>query len=358
MIDGGVELREIRTFLVLCEELHFARASERLGLTPSRVSQIIRTLEAQVGGRLFDRTSRQVALTPIGQRLRDDLTRPYAQIKRGLDHAREAATGIAGPLRIGMYLPINGGPYLPQIIRLYTSRHPGTGVELVSTGIDRDDLEWLKAREVDIIATRLPASDPAVTVGPILSREPRVLVLSRDDPIAARDHVCLEDLADRAIPDVLALRRELVDALYPPATPSGRSLRRHVVRTMEELVLAILTGSVVQPTVESMSHYYSHPEFATVPMPDLPPSETALVWLTANRAPEIRAFRDAADAVLAHTELGARRSKPGRALVPPAAGPSPDRAPRSQPAANGTIFGGDDANVGETSRIRLRERSP
>lgn len=60
MMLAGIELRDIRTFLTLAEELHFGRAGERLGVSPSRVSQTIRTLETRIGGRLFERSSRRV----------------------------------------------------------------------------------------------------------------------------------------------------------------------------------------------------------------------------------------------------------------------------------------------------------
>jgi DNA-binding transcriptional LysR family regulator len=66
-----VELREIETFLVLAEELHFGRSATRLHLSQSRVSQTIRSIESRIGGRLFDRTSRQVRLTLLGELLRD-----------------------------------------------------------------------------------------------------------------------------------------------------------------------------------------------------------------------------------------------------------------------------------------------
>jgi DNA-binding transcriptional LysR family regulator len=70
---SAVELRELRAFIALAEELHYGRTAERLDLTPGRVSQIVRTLEVKVGGRLFDRTSRRVRLTPLGEQLRANL---------------------------------------------------------------------------------------------------------------------------------------------------------------------------------------------------------------------------------------------------------------------------------------------
>ena len=67
----SVELREIRVFLALAEELHFGRTAQRLGLTQSRVSQTLRQLERKMGGQLVYRTSRRVALTPFGRDFRE-----------------------------------------------------------------------------------------------------------------------------------------------------------------------------------------------------------------------------------------------------------------------------------------------
>src|SRR5215204_3468025 len=120
----GLELRELRTFLTLAEELHYGRTAERLGVTPSRVSQTIRSLEQRVGGRLFDRTSRRVRLTPLGVQLRDGMLPAYEQLQRVYLDVREVATGVAGHLRIGMYSSANGGPQLLAIIRLFHERHP------------------------------------------------------------------------------------------------------------------------------------------------------------------------------------------------------------------------------------------
>ena len=68
-----IELREIRVFLTLAEELHFGRTAERLNLTQSRVSQALRAFEIRLGDRLVDRTSRRVTLTTAGERLRAEL---------------------------------------------------------------------------------------------------------------------------------------------------------------------------------------------------------------------------------------------------------------------------------------------
>ncbi len=96
-----VELREIRVFLTVAEELHFGRAAERLQINRSRVSQIINTLEARIGGRLFERTSRRVRLTPLGEETQIKITPVYEQLQQVLEETREAAAGVTGTPRIG-----------------------------------------------------------------------------------------------------------------------------------------------------------------------------------------------------------------------------------------------------------------
>src|SRR5258708_947955 len=92
MVD--IELRELRLFLVLAEELHFGRTAERLGLTTSRASQALRALERKLGGRrLFDRTSRVVTLTAAGHALHDEL----APIVTGLDNTLTRARAGGRP---------------------------------------------------------------------------------------------------------------------------------------------------------------------------------------------------------------------------------------------------------------------
>nr|WP_276113432.1 LysR family transcriptional regulator [Desertimonas flava] len=85
-------------------------------MTPSRVSQTIRTLERRVGGRLFERTSRAVSLTALGAQMRQSMLPAYQQMEQAFNNARAAATGLTGTVRIGMYSPANGGPYPLEII--------------------------------------------------------------------------------------------------------------------------------------------------------------------------------------------------------------------------------------------------
>ena len=98
-----IELRELRVFLTLAEELHFGRAGDRLQIDRSPVSQVIATLETRIGGKLFERTSRRVRLTALGEQLRAGVAPVYEQLRREIALVQETATGATGTLRIGTY---------------------------------------------------------------------------------------------------------------------------------------------------------------------------------------------------------------------------------------------------------------
>jgi DNA-binding transcriptional LysR family regulator len=294
----GLELRELRAFLTLAEELHYGRTAERLGVTPSRVSQTIRLLEARVGGKLFDRTSRRVRLTPLGERLRVDAAPAYEQLHRAYAKAHEIATGVAGTLRLGTYTPVTAGPYLLDIVKTFQTRHPECRVQLIETGLARDQLDWLRHDDADLLAMRLPFDHADIVIGPILSREDRVVLVAEDDPLAEREAISYEDLADYTLPDGDTLPRELMDALIPPCTPSGRRLKRVFAHTLTEVLMRVAAGEIVHPTVGSFLDHFPNPGVTAIPIRDLPPSETALVWLKGNRSVKIEAFARAAADVL------------------------------------------------------------
>jgi DNA-binding transcriptional LysR family regulator len=298
-----IELREIRTFLTLARELHFGKTAQLLGITPSYASQTIRALEARLGGRLFERTSRRVALTPLGEQLLVKLEPAYQRMQEALDETHQATVGVAGTLRIAMYTESLAGRHLLSIIRAFESRYPAANVTVMVTGLERSYLDILRHGQADMLAVRLPLSDPDITVGPVISRDRRVLLVARRDPLARRQSVTLEDFADHAVSDAPAFPREMMDALIPPVTPSGRRYRRIVNRNIEEMLLSIAAGRQVHLTVPYFLEHHAHPDIASVPVDGLPPSQTALAWLAASRSPAVRAFARAAADVLSRTEL-------------------------------------------------------
>src|SRR3954463_11664826 len=117
----SVELRHLRTFLVVADELHFGRAADRLRVSQSRVSQLIRTLETIVGEPLFVRPSRPVALTSAGAQLRTRVLPAYAELQRAVDELRG---GVVGELRLGLLMATSGGRRPTEIMARVQGRPP------------------------------------------------------------------------------------------------------------------------------------------------------------------------------------------------------------------------------------------
>jgi DNA-binding transcriptional LysR family regulator len=291
-----MELRDIEIFLTLAEELHFGRTAERLRVSQARVSQSIKQQERRIGGALFERTSRSVRLTPLGERLRDRLDAGYREITAGIDEAAATARGQVGTLTIGIMA--NAYLKIAAVRDLFRQRHPRCELrtrEILPT----DPLGPLRAGRVDIALVWLPVREPDLTVGPVLYTEPLVLAVAADHPLADRDQVEMEILGDHPVvePDG-DIPDYLWEAHTPSVTPAGRPIRRGTpVATLEEALTAIGAGVVVSPVGRQAADSRRRPDIAFVPIADAPILRYAAVWRSAGETPLVRAFVEAAVAV-------------------------------------------------------------
>lgn len=299
-----VELREIRVFLTLAEELHFGRTGERLQLTQSRVSQIIRELETKVGRKLLHRTSRRVELTEFGGRFRDELGEAYEQLVRVLQRAQPDRRRLSGPLGIGLFSD-PAASLIPRIARAFERAFPESTVQAAEVPLE-DPFRPLRTGEVDLVASWLPHGQPGLVVGPVLSCEPRVLAVSSEHPLSGRSHVSIEDVADYRVMRFETLPREFNEEWIPSTTPNGRLIQAQPFsdpslgdrgRMTNELVYQIATGRVVHPTVPSFANMFGHPDIAYVPISDMRPLCSALVWLRENCDERVREFARIAEAI-------------------------------------------------------------
>jgi DNA-binding transcriptional LysR family regulator len=297
-----VELREIRVFLALCEELHFGRTAERLALSQTRVSQVVQDLERKLGAQLFERTSRRVNLSAAGGRLRDELAPAYGDLADVLSRAYAANGAIAGVLRLGVYSTA-GGPRLIDIVRTFEANHPECEVEISDVGWE-DTLGPLQRGEVDLMAMRLPIDRSDLVVGPILTSQPRVLAVARDHPLAQRKSVTLEDVADHRVARLDTLPRELVAELIPARAPSGRPIRRtrRTVRRHDELTALIALGRIVHPTGTTFAGRYGHPDIVYVPLTGMPSCRSALLWRRGSGDARVAAFARYAGALASEVQ--------------------------------------------------------
>jgi DNA-binding transcriptional LysR family regulator len=302
-----VELRELRLFLTLAEELHFGRTAEKLQLTPSRVSQSLRGLEQKLGAQLVHRTSRRVELTPFGKRFLADVSPAYDQLAGVLERTNVAARSLEGTLRLGLLSGPAGGPHLVEIVREFEALHPESNVEVIQIAWE-DPVGRLRDNDVDLMATWLPLEQPDLVVGPTLTRQPRVLAVARDHSLAKRDAVDVEELADHRTLRFEDLPQELRDAVAPSRTPGGRPIPATRTPSGEhallELPVRLARSELVFPTVPSAATYMGERDLVFVPIKGMPPIRSALVWRRPARDPKLREFIRVAREVLGRANTG------------------------------------------------------
>lgn len=229
MVDA-IELRHLRYFIAVAEELHFGRAARRLGISQPPLSLQIQHLEANLGVSLFDRTNRSVALTAAGHTLLEEGRKALAGFTHATDATLRSARGETGSLRVAfaavMFLT------LPRIIRRFRQEFPDVRLELreLSTGVQ---ITALKAGELDIGFVRQPPRD-AELVTETMMKENLVLALSKGHPLASRKRLRLSDVAND---DFVLFPRDLTPGLYAQvlAVCAEAGVHPRIVQTSREL---------------------------------------------------------------------------------------------------------------------------
>jgi DNA-binding transcriptional LysR family regulator len=290
----AMELSEIKVFLTLCEELHFGRTAERVGLSQARVSRLIHSLESEVGGLLFKRTSRRVTLTPLGERLRDRLGPAYERLSEALTDARRMAHEPLGELAIG-FTSTTGGTVLNRLIAAFEHHHPDCEVTLREVSII-NPYATLRRGEIDVLVNWLAVDEPDLRVGPAIAYEERVLAVAADHKLAQREAIHLNDIAGcetARLPRTFPAALE--ETFLPPATPSGVPIpRTHPAHSFGELATLVARGLIVQGTVVSRAAQLGREDIVLIPIVDLPPLALGLIWRRARENDRIRALAEAA----------------------------------------------------------------
>ncbi|GAA0295392.1 LysR family transcriptional regulator [Sphingomonas oligophenolica] len=181
-----MELRHLRYFAAVAEDLHFGRAALRLGVSQPPLSQQIRALEEELGVRLFERSSRKVALTEPGKLFLEEARATLAQADRAVDVAKRAARGDFGKLAIG-FNP--SAPFVPEVAKAifdFRQLYPEVKIELLELSAGAQ-VAALAAGELDISFLRSP-TQPILPPGIAATRilDERLIVAMRSDHHLAR----------------------------------------------------------------------------------------------------------------------------------------------------------------------------
>lgn len=190
-----MELRLLRYFCVLAEELNFTRAAERLSISQPPLSVAIRQLEDSVGARLFERSSREVRLTAAGAALQASARRLLAQADEAATEARHVAEGSAGRLRVGF---VGAMLYcgLPQALKAFQQQLPRVRCTL-SEQNSAEQIQALSHGQLDLGFVHT-GHLPADLDSRLLQTEPFVCCLPEQHPLASQSRIALPSLADEA----------------------------------------------------------------------------------------------------------------------------------------------------------------
>jgi DNA-binding transcriptional LysR family regulator len=176
-----MELRHLRYFVAVAEELHFGRAAKRLHISQPPLSQQIRLLEQTTGIELFRRDTRSVELTAAGEELLKYARVALAQVEQGIRSARRVHQGEVGRLSVGFITSLSY-TYLPWVVREFRQRFPA--VEIVLTERETwDQKAALLDGRIDLGIMRGPLDTAGIRATPLL-REPFVAALPDAHPLA------------------------------------------------------------------------------------------------------------------------------------------------------------------------------
>ncbi len=149
-----MELRQIRSFLSIAETLHFGRSAELIHLSQPALSLQIRSLEEEIGVRLFERNRRKTTLTAAGLAFRDDADRALSQLDQAIRRARLAANGKLGLLRIG-FISTALSEIVPNIVRQFRELNPEVEFSLRAI-LTVNQVQMLETGSLDVGFLRLP----------------------------------------------------------------------------------------------------------------------------------------------------------------------------------------------------------
>jgi len=256
----NVELRHLRAFVVVAEELHFARAAARLHLTQPTLSHTIRQLEDALGLRLLSRTTRVVALTPAGEMFLEEARAVLARFEAAIRQAERTASGLVGRLRVG-YVIGAALDHMPAILRAFRDDYPDVALDVREFDFSSPEA-GLDVGATDVAVLRPPVDLSPSTVFHVLLREPRVACVPDVHPLAGRERVTVADLLDEPIVAAPGdgiwrdywLLLDHREGRPPPVV--------HEAATFEAELQSVASGRGISITPATAARYYDRPGLA------------------------------------------------------------------------------------------------
>lgn len=198
-----MELRQLSTFVAIAEEGSFTLAADRLHVVQSAVSATIRGLEAELGARLFDRSTRRIELTDEGRALLPHARRTLSAAALAEDAVAQVGSGLSGSVALGtMQGQAMRALSVPRLLAEFRIDHPGVEIHVRHVGGSTQMVREVREGRLDLAFVALPPSVRAGVELTPLGSEAMVLVCAADHPLAGRRRVRLADLAEQPFVDL------------------------------------------------------------------------------------------------------------------------------------------------------------
>lgn len=298
-----MELRTLRYFVTVAEELHFGRAARRLAITQPPLSLAIRGLEDELGVTLFARTRRRVALTHAGTTFLEQARAILARAAEAVQLVQAADRGEIGRLTIG-YMSASVFTLLPAVLREFAARHPGVRLDLRELTLPQQ-IAALRAGDIHAGFVRPPVTDAELASAPLLE-EPLRVALPAGHPLAGAGRIRAARLAGE--PFVMFQRSPglvLHDLVLAFCLRQGFAPRVAQEASQTHAVVGLVSAGIGVALVPASAQALRLRGVEFRPLAEKsPPVGTCLAWRRDDTSPVLRAFADTARRV-------ARRRKPG-----------------------------------------------
>lgn len=284
-----MDMRHLRCFVAVAEEMHFGRAAERLHLSQPPVSLAIKELEEELGVTLLERTSRRMSLTRAGEDALRDARAVLAAADTMRKRAREAAQGLMGSLSIG-FISLPAYSFLPSTLRQFTEDYQRVRVSL-QEGTTDQILHDVESGSLDIGLVFSTPDLPAALSSRLVQSEPLVVALPETHALAGGTRIALEKLSNERF---LGFERHqgplMFDAIVATCMRHGFSPKLFHARQMHTIVslvsggigVALVPASVQALHREGVVYRSMKGEKTTV--------ETIAIWRRSDDSPLVKAL--------------------------------------------------------------------
>ena len=287
-----MDLRHLRYFQAVAEELSFSRAAKRLRIAQPALSRAVQELERDVGALLIERNRRTVALTPAGSVLLSETALVLDRLEESLRRVRRTAAGEEGELRLG-YIGPPTQRFLGRLLHHYRQRFPKVSVHLEERTPERV-WEMVAKGRLSVALTRpLPGHGERSLSTLLLRKEPLVIVVPAKHPLAENDTVTWKALAEE--PLIVLARREgvgLHDEILSACRAAGFTPRiAHSPSLMGTVLSYVEAGAGLGIATDSVANSAMPESLRFVPVTPVRTVPLVMVWNPETEDPAVTAFR-------------------------------------------------------------------